>query len=215
MEGFPSGQRGETVNLLRKLRRFESFSLHHKNSMAVYWQHLSFKSHTWFYFSSIAFRKQLVYHWRHFGFNRLPFGQRQAALTYQFILSIGYQYITLDTASILPTTCMAWSPKSVWPNNAIDTYTPQPQCSQPHERRCHGIANVFTIQVQNPSPTQQDCSQYRFAEWYWLGFQPQHSLVHWYKRTKPANLKPKTLYFSLHTSILLTLLKSAQFITYA
>ena len=28
MEGFPSGQRGQTVNLLRKLRRFESFSLH-------------------------------------------------------------------------------------------------------------------------------------------------------------------------------------------
>ena len=102
MEGFPSGQRGETVNLLRKLRRFESFSLHHKNSMAVYWQHLSFKSHTWFYFLQIAFRKQLVYHWRHFGFNRLPFGQRQTTLTYQFILSIGYQYITLIQFQLCP-----------------------------------------------------------------------------------------------------------------
>lgn len=27
--GFPSGQRGQTVNLLRELRRFESFSHHH------------------------------------------------------------------------------------------------------------------------------------------------------------------------------------------
>ena len=28
-EGFPSGQRDQTVNLTRELRRFESFSLHH------------------------------------------------------------------------------------------------------------------------------------------------------------------------------------------
>lgn len=28
LEGFPSGQREQTVNLPRKLRRFESFPLH-------------------------------------------------------------------------------------------------------------------------------------------------------------------------------------------
>ncbi len=31
-EGFPSGQREQTVNLPRKLRRFESFSLHQMRS---------------------------------------------------------------------------------------------------------------------------------------------------------------------------------------
>ena len=30
--GFPSGQRGQTVNLLRELRRFESFPHHHDSS---------------------------------------------------------------------------------------------------------------------------------------------------------------------------------------
>ena len=29
LEGFPSGQRDQTVNLTRKLRRFESCPLHH------------------------------------------------------------------------------------------------------------------------------------------------------------------------------------------
>ncbi len=28
MDGFPSGQRGQTVNLLSTTRRFESFSIH-------------------------------------------------------------------------------------------------------------------------------------------------------------------------------------------
>ena len=35
MVRFPSGQRGQTVTLLRKLRRFESFSHHHLASIEV------------------------------------------------------------------------------------------------------------------------------------------------------------------------------------